>query len=75
MPTIIFKKLESQLIELFRILKRIDRLAYRLELFINIRIYNVIFIAHLKLTIDSVENLYRRRRLSTSTVIVDDEEE
>ena len=33
------------------------------------KIYDVIFIAHLKSIIDFIENLYRRRRLS----IIDDE--
>ena len=69
---ITLKKIKSQLIKLFKILERIKRLIYRLKLFINMKIYNVIFIAHLKSTIDFIENLYRRRRLSISIVVIDE---
>ena len=37
------------------------------------KIYNVIFIAHLKPVIDFAENLYRRRRLLIFVIIIDDE--
>ena len=46
-----------------------------MELFVNIKIYNVIFIAHLKLVIDLAEDSYRRRRLLIFIVIVDGEKE
>ena len=75
MSTIFFKKLESQLIGPFRILERIGRLTYRLELPINMKIYNVISIAHLEPATDPAEDPYRRRRPSAPTVIVDGEEE
>ena len=39
------------------------------------KIYNVIFIAHLKPVIDFAENLYRKRRLLTFIIIIDDEKE
>ena len=63
------------MIELFKILERIEDLAYRLKLLINIKIYNVIFITHLKSAIDSIKDLYRRRRLLIFIMIVDDEKE
>ena len=63
------------MIKLFKILKRIERLTYRLKLLVNIKIHNVIFITHLKPFIDSAEDLYRRRRLSTLIIIIDGEEE
>ena len=70
---ITFKKIESQLIKSFKILERIKNLVYRLKLFINIKIYDMIFITHLKSVIDFVENSYRRRRLLISAMIIDDE--
>ena len=69
------KKIKSQLIRPFKILERIERLIYRLKLPVNIKIHDVIFITHLKLTIDLAEDSYRRRRLSISAVIIDDEKE
>ena len=62
------------LIESFKILKRIKRLIYKLELSSNIRIYDVIFVAYLKLIIDSTKDLYRRRRLLVFIIIVEDKE-
>ena len=70
---IISKKIESQLIKSFKIFEKIERLTYRVKLPVNMKIHNVIFIAHLKSTIDLAENPYRRRRLSTSAIIVDGE--
>ena len=67
------KKIESQLIRLFKILEKIERLIYRLKLSINMKIYNVIFIVYLKPAIDFIENLYRRRRLLAFIVVIDEE--
>ena len=69
------KKIKSQLIKPFKILERIERLIYRMKLPANMKIHNVIFITHLKPVIDPAEDLYRKRRLSVSVVIVDDEKE
>ena len=56
--TITFKKIDQQLVDSFRVLKRIERLIYQLDLSANIQIYNIISIAHLKSTIDSIEDSY-----------------
>ena len=72
---IISKKIKSQLIKLFKILEKIERLIYQMKLFINIKIYNVIFITHLKSIIDFAKDSYRRRRLLTFVIIIDDEKE
>ena len=56
-------------------LKRIERLIYKLELLLNIRIYDVVFVAYLKLVIDPAEDLYRRYRLLISIIIIEGEEE
>ena len=41
-----------------------------MKLSINIKIHDVIFIIHLKSIIDFIKNLYRRRRLLISIVII-----
>ena len=69
------KKIESQLIEPFKVLKRIGRLAYKLELLLNIRIHDVVFVTYLKSATDPAKDLYRRRRLLIFTIIVEGEEE
>ena len=67
------KKIRSQLIKSFKIFERIKRLIYRLKLFINIKIYDVIFIAHMKPIIDFIKDSYQRRRLLISIIVIDDE--
>ena len=67
------KKIRLELIRLFKIFERIERLTYRMKLSINIKIHDVIFIAHLKPVIDSIENSYRRRRLSIFVIVIDGE--
>ena len=62
------------MIRLFKILERTERLTYRLKLFINIKIHNVISIIHLKPFIDFIEDSYRRRRLLIFVVVIDEEE-
>ena len=57
---------------LTKILERIEHLIYQLKLLINIKIHNVIFITHLKSIIDSIKDLYERRRLSTLAVVIDE---
>ena len=69
------KKIRSQLIKSFKIFEKIERLIYRVKLFVNIKIHNVIFITHLKSIIDSVKDLYRRRYLSAFVVVIDEENE
>ena len=61
------------MIRLFKIFERIEHLIYRLKLLINMKIHNVIFITHLKSIIDFAEDLYRRRRLLTSVIVIDEE--
>ena len=56
--TIQFKKIDSQLIDSFRVTKRIDRLIYRLKLLDNIKIYDIVFVAYLELAIDSLLDSY-----------------
>ena len=45
-----------------------------MKLFINIKIHDVISIAHLKPIIDSIEDSYLRRRLLISAVVIDEKE-
>ena len=68
------KKIKSQLIKLFKIFEKIERLIYRVKLFINIKIHDVIFVVYLKPIIDLIEDSYRRRRLSVFVIVIDGEE-
>ena len=43
-----------------------------MKLFVNMKIHDVIFIAHLKPIIDSIKDSYRRRRLLIFTVVIDE---
>lgn len=69
------KKIGPQLIGSFKVLERIGRLAYRLELSFNMKIHDVISVAHLEPATDPAEDLYRRRRLPAPVVVVEGEEE
>ena len=69
------KKIKQQLINSFKIIKRINRLTYELELSINMKIHNVIFVTHLKFIINSRDDFYQRRRVLTSSFVIDDAEE
>ena len=59
------KKLSQQFVELFKILKRIERLTYRLKLFDHWRIHLVLFVAQLKL-VSKTSNLFNRSRSNHS---------
>ena len=59
----------------FYIIERIGRLAYRLELPVNIRIYDIILITYLEPRTIVAEDLYNRRRLLLSLIIIDGKEE
>ena len=63
------------MIRSFKILERIKHLIYRLKLFANMKIHDVIFITHLKLIIDPAKDSDRRRRLLIFAIIIDDEKE
>ena len=70
-PGVISKKISQQLVGPFKILERIGRLAYKLELPANIRIYNVISIVYLELVTNPTDDPYRRRRPPAPPVVVD----
>ena len=55
-------------------IERINKLAYRLKLPDNMRIYNVVFVVILK-SLSAESNLYRRRLSLFDAVIVDGEDE
>ena len=71
---IISHKIEAQFADPFEITKRINKLAYRLKLSNNIRIYNVVFVAMLK-SLLAKSNLYRRRLSLSDVVVIDSKNE
>lgn len=68
-----FKKIDFQLIDPFGILKRINRLIYRFKLLNNMRIYDIIFVTYLKSIIDSIKDFYKRRYLTLSIIVINNQ--
>ena len=54
-------KFGQQFVRPFKVLERIGKLAYRIQLPPNIRIHNVISVAHLEPTTNPASDLYQRR--------------
>lgn len=69
------KKIGQQLVGPFKILERVNRLAYRLELPGSMRIHDVISVAHLEPATNPADNPYQRRPIPPPPVIVEGEEE
>ena len=61
-PSIQHKKIDQQFVGPFKILQRVGRLAYRLELPKNMRIHNVISVAHLERATPPGDDPYQRPR-------------
>ena len=62
-------KYNQQYVESFRILKKIDRLTYRLKLSTHWRIHFVLFMTQLKSCFDSIANFFSRSRLNHSNFV------
>ena len=67
--TILRKKLSQQFVNSFKILKKIDRLIYKLKLSQNWRIHSIFIIAQLKSCSDFKSNPYHRSRSNNSPSI------
>ena len=74
-PGVKSKKLGPQMIGPFKILQRIGRLAYKLELPGHMRIHDVVSIAHLEPATDPTEDPYQRRPVPPPPVVVDGDQE
>ena len=55
-------KFNQQYVDFFKILKKIDRLIYRLNIFIHWRIHSIFIVAQLKSVSSSDENFFNRQR-------------
>ena len=62
-------KLNQQYIALFRVTKKIDRLAYRLNIFKKWIIHSIFSIAQLKSCFDSTKDFFRRHRFTQSNSV------
>ena len=67
--TILNKKLNQQYVNFFKILKKIKRLTYRLNLLFHWRIHFILSITQLKSTTSLNENFFRRFRLNQSKFV------
>ena len=73
-PGITSHKIGAQFVGPFKVIERIGRLAYRLELPDNMRIHNVVSVAMLE-PMPVNEDPYQRRRPPPDTVVVDGQKE
>lgn len=64
------RKFSQQEIEIFKILKRINNLAYKLNIFKEWRIWSIISIAQLKFLSTSHANSFKRNRASFFSVTI-----
>ena len=62
-------KYNQQYAKSFRILKKVDRLVYRLKLSTHWRIHFVFFVAQLKLCLDSIVDFFNRSRSNHSNFV------
>ena len=69
------KKIGQQFVGPFRVIERIGKLAYRLDLPGNMKIHNVISIAHLEPATNPTEDPYGRHRQEPPAVVVDGQDE
>ena len=77
-PAILHRKIQQQFVGPFRILERIGRLAYHLELPGTMKIHPVVSIAHLELATKPEEDLFKRPQPQLEhslPVVVDGEQE
>ncbi len=65
------KKVFTQYIDSFKIIQRIERLAYRLNILFNWKIHSIFSIAQLESAFDLAINFYERSRLMHSSSISD----
>jgi hypothetical protein len=63
------KKISTQYVESFKVVQRVKRLAYRLAISEDWKIYSVFSIAQLESTSDSAQNLYNRLRSTNSSSV------
>lgn len=68
------KKIGPQLVGPLRLIERIGRLAYRLELPTNMRIHDVVSVAHLEPATDPKLDPYKRNRSPPPSVVTIDGE-
>ena len=75
LPGITNGKIGQQFAGPFRVIERIGKLAYRLELPPTMRIHNVISIAHLEPATNPADDPYGRARQESPPILVDGQEE
>jgi hypothetical protein len=65
------KKIFAQYVEFFKIIQRIERLVYRLNVSFDWKIHSVFFVAQLKLASDSIKDSFNRSRSTHSSSVID----
>jgi hypothetical protein len=65
------KKVFAQYVESFKVIQRIERLIYQLDISTDWKIHSVFFVTQLKSVSDSAKNSFNRSRSSHSSSIID----
>jgi hypothetical protein len=69
------KKVFIQYVELFKVIQRVERLIYKLNVSFNWKIHSVFFVAQLKSVSDSAKNSLNRSRSTHSSSMTDTQNE
>jgi hypothetical protein len=69
------KKIFAQYVESFKVIQRIDRLIYRLNISFDWKIHSVFFVTQLKSVSDSAKNSFNRSRLTHSSSMIDNQDQ
>jgi hypothetical protein len=68
------KKISTQYVESFKVVQRIERLAYRLAISEDWKIHSIFSVAQLESASDSAQNLYNRLKSIHSSSVTDFQE-
>ena len=71
--SVLKSKLFQQYAEFFRIIEKVDNLAYKLDISINWRVHSVFFIAHLKPASTSKDDSFKRTLSQSKSIYVEDD--
>jgi hypothetical protein len=69
------KKIFAQYVEFFKIIQRVDRLIYRLNILFDWEIHLVFFVAQLESVSDSAKNSFNRSKLIHSSSMIDSQDQ
>jgi hypothetical protein len=69
------KKVSTQYVESFKVMQRVERLIYRLDISLNWKIHSMFFVAQLKLASNSANDSYNRLRSINSSSMTNSQDQ